>query len=333
MCPWRSPILVAVIAVAAGCSREELPPEAPSPPRFERQLSLGAFMKGNLHTHTSVSDGDSTPAQVASWYREHGYRFLALTDHNHVASEADADALSSSSFVVLPGEEVSMWNRGRQVHVCAICTRSTIGGGDFASAGEALQRAIRATSLQGGIALINHPNFDWAVSMNDRSAFRGATLIEVASGHPYARSAGDAAHPSHEALWDAALSSGIDLMGAAVDDMHHLEQCGDPEAYPGKGWVFVSAPSLDRQAICDALRDTMMYASTGPEVTRVEVRGNRYTVAPKDPSDVVEFVGDTGLLASGATSYTLRGAEQWVRARVRDARGGQAWMPAVRVTR
>jgi len=39
------------------------------------------WFKGNTHTHTLNSDGDSTPDEVVKWYREHGYHFLVLTDH------------------------------------------------------------------------------------------------------------------------------------------------------------------------------------------------------------------------------------------------------------
>lgn len=40
------------------------------------------WWKGNLHTHTLWSDGDDFPDMVAEWYRDHGYHFLALSDHN-----------------------------------------------------------------------------------------------------------------------------------------------------------------------------------------------------------------------------------------------------------
>ncbi|XZE52972.1 hypothetical protein SH139x_004682 [Planctomycetaceae bacterium SH139] len=40
------------------------------------------WFKGNLHTHTLWSDGDDFPEMVADWYRQHGYHFLALSDHN-----------------------------------------------------------------------------------------------------------------------------------------------------------------------------------------------------------------------------------------------------------
>ena len=40
------------------------------------------WFKGNLHTHSLWSDGDQFPEMIADWYREKGYQFLALTDHN-----------------------------------------------------------------------------------------------------------------------------------------------------------------------------------------------------------------------------------------------------------
>lgn len=40
------------------------------------------WWKGNLHTHTLWSDGDDFPEIVAEWYRDRGYHFLALSDHN-----------------------------------------------------------------------------------------------------------------------------------------------------------------------------------------------------------------------------------------------------------
>jgi len=40
------------------------------------------WYKGNTHTHTWWSDGDTPPEAVAAWYKEHGYNFLVLSDHN-----------------------------------------------------------------------------------------------------------------------------------------------------------------------------------------------------------------------------------------------------------
>lgn len=46
------------------------------------------WWKGNLHTHSLWSDGDQYPEMIAAWYKEHGYHFLALSDHNVLAQGA-----------------------------------------------------------------------------------------------------------------------------------------------------------------------------------------------------------------------------------------------------
>lgn len=44
------------------------------------------WWRGNTHTHTLWSDGDDFPEAVAEWYKRGGYHFLAITDHNTLAS-------------------------------------------------------------------------------------------------------------------------------------------------------------------------------------------------------------------------------------------------------
>ncbi|MDA1259808.1 MAG: hypothetical protein O3A20_04225, partial [Planctomycetota bacterium] len=44
--------------------------------------TVGTWFKGNTHTHTLWSDGDAAPEVSVAWYRDHGYHFLALSDHN-----------------------------------------------------------------------------------------------------------------------------------------------------------------------------------------------------------------------------------------------------------
>ena len=43
------------------------------------------WYKGNLHTHSFWSDGDDFPEMIMEWYKDRGYHFLALSDHNILA--------------------------------------------------------------------------------------------------------------------------------------------------------------------------------------------------------------------------------------------------------
>ena len=62
--------------------------------------SKAKWWKGNLHTHSLWSDGDDFPEMIVSWYDEHGYNFLALSDHNILSEGNKWIMLSSASKTV-----------------------------------------------------------------------------------------------------------------------------------------------------------------------------------------------------------------------------------------
>src|SRR5262249_48105976 len=186
--------------------------DAPAPPpvvtapgmgRFADTIDVSTFQKGNIHTHTNFSDGDRPPQEVYAWYRDRGYNFLAITDHNTLTDPAIYRLLERKKrFVMITGEEVTMRGAGKQVHVNALCHKHTIGGRSFDTQQDALRWAVREVATQGGVALVNHPNWDWALTAGDLPAARGAHLLEIWSGHPHVHTLGDADHLSHEAIWD-----------------------------------------------------------------------------------------------------------------------------------
>lgn len=45
------------------------------------------WFKGNTHMHSQWSDGQAMPEIAVKWYRDHGYDFICLTDHNLMQSE------------------------------------------------------------------------------------------------------------------------------------------------------------------------------------------------------------------------------------------------------
>jgi hypothetical protein len=53
-------------------------------PTERRVVAPSGWWKGNTHTHTWWSDGDSPAESVAAWYRERDYNFLVLSDHNRM---------------------------------------------------------------------------------------------------------------------------------------------------------------------------------------------------------------------------------------------------------
>lgn len=337
---------VAIVASAAPVTSavpvaRTLPPPA-LPLHFAEAIDVSVFQKGNIHTHSKWSDGDSLPDVLYRWYRDHGYNFLAVTDHNTRTDPLLFKPIErKGSFVMIPGEEVTMMGAGKQVHVNALCTKATIGGHHTEHQGESLAWAVQKIHEQGAIALVNHPNFDWSLTAKDVAVAHGAELLEIASGHPWVHQDGDATHQSHEAIWDAMLTQGETFASVAVDDAHHFHgPASDPEhtALPGRAWIQVFADAPDRDQICAALARGRLYSSTGIVIKRITVKDDTYAVALGRADVNVEFLGKGGSILQsgkpgedGTATYRLVGTELYVRARITAPDGKRAWTQASRL--
>jgi hypothetical protein len=283
-------------------------------------LASVVWLKGNLHTHTAQSDGDSTPAEMAAWYRDHGYDFLVITDHDKI-TKLDAPP----GLVLVAGEEVTDRLPKKPLHVNAIGVGRVVAPQGGKTPVDVLQRNIDAVRAAGGVPLVNHPNFGWAFGADELQQLRNFTLLEIASGHPYVNAQGP---PPVEAMWDALLTKGRRVYGVAVDDSHHLKRPWDIDvALPGKAWVVVRA-ERDAKSIVAALERGDFYASTGVELE--EVSATRVKVREKNGAHYrIRFIGSGGRVlhesVGASASYTARGDEGYVRIKVIDSNGRMAW--------
>lgn len=77
------------------------------------------YYRGNLHTHSYWSDGDEFPEMIMQWYKDQGYDFVALSDHNTIA-EGDkwktipGDTLYQEAFQEYLNEYGEDWVQYRQ---------------------------------------------------------------------------------------------------------------------------------------------------------------------------------------------------------------------------
>src|SRR5688572_30655929 len=119
------------------------------------------WYKGNTHTHTLNSDGDSTPDEVVRWYREQGYHFLVLTDHNFLTSVDGLNAVhgAGEKFLVIKGEEVTDRFGEKPIHVNGLNLERLVPPQGGASVVEVVQRNVNAIRAASGVPHINHPNY------------------------------------------------------------------------------------------------------------------------------------------------------------------------------
>ncbi|HEX8779728.1 MAG TPA: PHP domain-containing protein, partial [Nocardioides sp.] len=77
-------------------------------------------MRIDLHTHSNVSDGSDSPADVVRGAAAAGLDVLALTDHDTAASWPEAvDAAQEAGVTLVRGMEVSTRLERSSVHLLA----------------------------------------------------------------------------------------------------------------------------------------------------------------------------------------------------------------------
>jgi hypothetical protein len=316
---------------------------AAGPPLPQQQIApspQGRWYKGNTHTHTLNSDGDSTPDDVVRWYRQHGYQFLVLTDHNYLTSVDGLNALhgADEKFVVVKGEEVSDTHAGKSLHINGLDVNARVAPQGGTSVVDVLQRNVEAIRRANGVPHINHPNFRWSITREELEQVRGNRLFEIFNGHPQVNNLGGGGVPGMEEVWDEILSNGTLLYGVAVDDAHVFTQPGNPDvAGPGRGWIAVRAPRLEARALLEAIERGDFYASTGVELADYQTTPKQITVTVKPTAFAkyrIQFIGRGGRVlrevAEPTATYDIRGDEGYVRARVLESNGRMAWcQPAV----
>ncbi len=217
----------------------------------------GRFYRGNLHTHSTNSDGTHAPDRVIAYYRDAGYDFLALTDHfieRYGWPVSDTRGLRSDDFTTLIAAELHApeTSIGETWHIEAIGLPL-----DFAPPvnGETGPDLAARAAAAGAFIGIVHPSW-YGLTSDDARTIPCAHAIEIYNH-------GSAVELDRGSDWpfcDALLNEGWRLSGYASDDAHHLthDSLG--------GWVQVHAESLDPALLLEALKAGRYYSSQGPEI-------------------------------------------------------------------
>jgi hypothetical protein len=329
--------LIAVVAFAATLTLDTpVAGQAAAPP-----ATPARWYKGNTHTHTINNGGDSTPDEVVRWYRSHNYQFLVLTDHNFLTNVDTLNALhgADEKFLVVRGEEVTARAGDKPVHVNGLDIERLVEAYNGTTVGETLQRNIDGIRAASGVPHINHPNFGWALTADDLQRARNYKIFEVHNGHPSVNNIGGGNVPGLEEVWDRILSSGSMVYGMATDDAHVFKDPGNPMVSgPGRGWVMVRAPRLDAGVLMDAIERGDFYSSTGVVLDDVVATQKSLSVKVKTEGVSkyrIQFIGHGGQVladvAEPSATYTFKGHEAYVRAKVIESNGRVAWVQPVSV--
>jgi hypothetical protein len=279
--------------------------------------AAGEWYKGNLHTHTTHSDGERSPQEVVNWYRCHGYDFLAITDHSKLT---DVSKFTDPEFLTMGGTEfnVDRTEMGQSYHLVALDLPQEI----ELFQGIGAQTTIDRIRSEGGEVIVAHPYWS-GLTINELLPLQGPIGLEVFNT-TCLKGIGKGLSSVH---WDNLLARGRRVWGFAVDDAHFHR----PDA--GGGWIMVKAPKLNRDDIMNAIRGGLFYSSCGPEIMGLRVADDTISVECS-PIIMIHFIcnlskgrsfqaEEDGVL-TGA-EFKLSGEENYLRIECIDQTGRKAW--------
>ena len=292
--------------------------------------SPGRFWRGNLHTHSTLSDGVLDPKSVVDAYKTAGYDFMQLSEHfigNFDFPIADTRAFRSNNFTTLIGAELHAPETavGELWHIVAAGLPLDFPRNlDGETGAQVSARAAEAGAFIG----IAHPAWS-QLTIEDGRAITSAHAVEIYNhGCAIENDRGDGWY-----LADQMLTEGHRLSAFATDDAHFKT----PDHFGG--WVHVKAESLDPDALLTSLKKGLYYSSMGPQIHAIEMNGKEISIScsPVDTITVLCGTSRTAIrngraitdasfdLAKLEKGWLLKKQSGWFRVVVIDNGGKRAW--------
>ena len=290
----------------------------------------GRFWRGNIHTHSNLSDGALPPEAVVEAYKNAGYDFLQLSEHfiNHFNWPiADTRRFRSNDFTTLIGVELHApeTSAGELWHIVAAGLPLDFPPCGPNETGAQLARRARDAGAFIGIA---HPAWS-QLTIEDGRAIDAAHAVEIYNhGCAVENDRGDGWY-----LHDQLMNEGKRLSAYATDDAHFKT----PDYFGG--WVNVKAQSLDPDILLQALKDGHYYSSQGPQLRDISLNNKELNISCSPVDTITVVCGHsrtcvkTGKAITSAnfdltkleTGWLLKKPSPWFRVTVIDHAGKKAW--------
>ncbi len=278
---------------------------------------FGKWYKGNLHMHTTRSDGRKEIQSACTYYAERGYDFIAITDH--MVPFVRSEYSGSLPLLVLDGVEMHGKDQyGTPYHVVGL------GGVNGITGDMTLTDAMQKARSQDSFLIWAHPSWSGnSVAEGLRHGFDGVEVFNYIVEQTMGKGLG-AYH------WDFAKEKQPGLLGFATDDNHFHDNIPPSVG----GWIIVNAPELSAAAIMTSIRRGNYYSSSGPEFKSIRLEQGNRVVIETSPVVYMRLIGHGSLVKiranpdkSEVTDGHFRIPSDWIFARVEieDAYGKKAW--------
>ncbi|HHV96239.1 MAG TPA: hypothetical protein GXX37_07175 [Clostridiaceae bacterium] len=283
-----------------------------------------SWFKGNLHTHTKLSDGVAEPHESMKYYKDKGYNFLAITDHRKLYK-----GYEEPDFLLLSGIEfdVNDYHKERKAwHIVGIGLDNSTSVEEILQPDEGIktpQYYVDSIKKNNGIAILAHPA--WSLLTHyDVMNLKGNVGFEV-----------------WNTVSDTKTNRGdstiyVDLIAKekkyplifAADDTHFY----DTDLFGG--YIMVNSESLSKDDILKNILKGNFYCSQGPEIKQIIIEDNEVFVWTS-PVESIMFMTDTfychdrvahgnGKLIEEAR-YKIRETDTYVRIECKDKNNKRAW--------
>lgn len=285
----------------------------------------GVFLKGALHCHTVLSDGQAAPDAVLRHHAAMGYDFVAITDHRRYNFQNFAP---DTGLLLLPGMEADRYLDGCGMPVAHIVAVGPERGNGYADGQQVLyekggtaadcQDMLDDIAANNNLAIWAHPAWS-GNSVEELKRLHGFNLLEIwNTGTELIWGFSDLGF-----YWDPLLHEGRRIYGVASDDGHSLQE-------NGFGFVRVKAEKTV-DSVLQALQNGEFYASCGPEIYDFYVEDG-YACITCSPVERIILRNYTAphrqLVCSGMTGGQIKIRDcctDYVRMEVVDAQGRRAW--------
>jgi len=269
--------------------------------------------KGNLHCHSTLSDGNLTPEELKEAYKARGYQVLAITDHEYPKHHQD---LAEEDFVMLTGWEAYIrpgadgkYNAyNQEVHmnlfardpenvgyVCydpkycrymkpeikeLIQPVGPVGERDYSV--EYINHFVATAKDNGYIVSYNHPY--WSMDEEIRiMQYEGFFNLEL---YNYSSYKGNHLE-INEPLYDRMLANGIRMGCHGSDDNHNPIPFHHPANDSFGSYAMILADELSYDSVFHALENQECYASCGPRIYELTVTEGRYVHIECSPASSI----------------------------------------------
>ena len=286
-----------------------------------------SLYRGNLHGHSTHSDGLLSAQAVIKTYADLGYDFTCLSDHlwiddNYAAKSVyDSHNLDRKDFITLPSAELHCYGKKYDQdglwHIVANGLPT-----DFAcpDAKESAADLIARAQAAGAYVSLAHPEW-YTMTTNEALLVSAADAVEIYNYSCVLSSA----RGSGMMIADFLLNTGHKISFTATDDSHfHLPDFGG-------GWVMVAAAELSQDAIIAAFKAGHHYSSTGAYFNDISIEGSILTIQTTPVQSIV--LSGQGHLASACHGNNIsvarfnlsEFASEWFRITARCSSNQMAW--------